>query len=44
MGSIPHLFVKRGERRMHYDGTKFIVRNAMHAAGFDERNQLKVYK
>jgi hypothetical protein len=44
MGLTPHLFVRRGERRMHYDGTKFVVRNAAHAAGFDERNQLKVYK
>ncbi|CAL8110389.1 unnamed protein product [Orchesella dallaii] len=39
----PHLFVKRGERRMHCDGKTFIVRNAGHSAGFDELNQLKVY-
>ena len=43
VGSSSHLFVKRGERRMHYDGSSFIVRNAGHSAGFDEKNQLKVY-
>lgn len=43
MGSIPHLFVRRGERRMYYDGTNFIIRNVGHSAGFDGRNQLKVY-
>ncbi|KAJ4440012.1 hypothetical protein ANN_08143 [Periplaneta americana] len=43
MGQTSHLFVRRGERRMHYDGTSFIVRNAGHSAGFDEKNQLKVY-
>jgi len=41
--SGPHLFVKRGERRLHSDGLTFIVRNAGHASGFDEFNQLKVY-
>ncbi|KAL1123350.1 hypothetical protein AAG570_002435, partial [Ranatra chinensis] len=43
MGPTSHLFVRRGERRMHFDGTSFIVRNAGHSAGFDERNQLKVF-
>ncbi|BES92068.1 Hypothetical protein NTJ_04876 [Nesidiocoris tenuis] len=43
MGSTSHLFVRRGERRMHYDGSSFIVRNAGHSAGFDEKNQLKVF-
>jgi len=43
MGQTSHLFVKRGERRMHYDGTTFIVRNAGHSAGFDENNAFKVY-
>ncbi|XP_049853103.1 uncharacterized protein LOC126334675 isoform X1 [Schistocerca gregaria] len=43
LGQSSHLFVKRGERRMHYDGSSFIVRNAGHSAGFDEKNQLKVY-
>jgi len=42
-GNGPHLFVKRGERRLHSDGVTFIVRNAGHASGFDEFNQLKVY-
>ncbi|KAJ8985185.1 hypothetical protein NQ317_018214 [Molorchus minor] len=43
MGQTRHLFVRRGERRMHYDGSTFIVRNAGHSAGFDEKHQLKVY-
>ncbi|XP_012273853.1 uncharacterized protein LOC105696186, partial [Orussus abietinus] len=43
LGQTSHLFVRRGERRMHYDGTSFIVRNAGHSAGFDDDNQLKVY-
>lgn len=43
MGSTSHLFVRRGERRMHFDGSSFIVRNAGHSAGFDEKTQLKVF-
>ncbi|XP_050311542.1 uncharacterized protein LOC126747090 [Anthonomus grandis grandis] len=43
MGQTRHLFVRRGERRMHYDGTTFIVRNAGHSAGFNEKHELKVY-
>uniref|UniRef100_A0ABD2WLE5 Uncharacterized protein n=1 Tax=Trichogramma kaykai TaxID=54128 RepID=A0ABD2WLE5_9HYME len=43
LGQTSHLFVRRGERRMHYDGTSFIVRNAGHSAGFDNSNQLNVY-
>ncbi|KAK9874376.1 hypothetical protein WA026_002723 [Henosepilachna vigintioctopunctata] len=43
LGLTRHLFVRRGERRMHYDGATFIVRNAGHSAGFDEKQQLKVY-
>ncbi|CAG9770169.1 unnamed protein product [Ceutorhynchus assimilis] len=43
LGQTRHLFVRRGERRMHYDGSTFIVRNAGHSAGFDEKHQLKVY-
>ena len=43
IGTACHLFVKRGERRMHYDGLSFIVRNAGHSAGFDDDHKLKVY-
>ncbi|XP_044735291.1 uncharacterized protein LOC123297613 isoform X2 [Chrysoperla carnea] len=43
LGQTSHLFVRRGERRMHYDGASFIVRNAGHSAGFDDKHQLKVY-
>ncbi|GLV43008.1 wurstfest [Carabus blaptoides fortunei] len=41
-GEAGHLFVRRGERRMHYSGTTFIVRNAGHSAGFED-NELKIY-
>lgn len=34
---------RRGERRMHFDGSSFTVRNAGHSAGFDDHNLLKVY-
>ncbi|XP_035792946.1 uncharacterized protein LOC118467052 [Anopheles albimanus] len=43
LGATSHLFVRREERRMHFDGATFIVRNAGHSAGFDEHNQLRVY-
>lgn len=43
MGQSSHLFVRRDERRMHFDGASFVVRNAGHSAGFDENNLLRVY-
>uniref|UniRef100_A0A336M9X0 CSON014149 protein n=1 Tax=Culicoides sonorensis TaxID=179676 RepID=A0A336M9X0_CULSO len=43
LGATSHLFVRRGERRMHFDGASFVVRNAGHSAGFDEHNRLRVY-
>ncbi|CAD7078019.1 unnamed protein product [Hermetia illucens] len=43
LGKTSHLFVRRGERRMHFDGASFVVRNAGHSAGFDENNLLNVY-
>lgn len=41
--SAEHMFVRRGDRRMHFDGANFIVRNAGHSAGFDEENSLKIF-
>lgn len=38
-----HLFVRRGERRLHYDGSYFILRNGGHSAGFDDHNEFKVF-
>ncbi|XP_033255284.1 uncharacterized protein LOC117194930 [Drosophila miranda] len=35
--------VRRNEKRMHFDGSCFIVRNAGHSAGFNENNLLIVY-
>lgn len=43
LGQTSHLFVRCGEKRMHFDGTSFVVRNAGHSAGFDEINRLRVY-
>lgn len=43
LGQTSHLFVRRGERRMHFDGASFVVRNAGHSAGFDEYSRLRVY-
>lgn len=43
LGKTSHLFVRRGEKRMHFDGSCFIVRNAGHSAGFNEENLLIVY-
>lgn len=43
MGQSSHLFVRREERRMHFDGSSFVVRNAGHSSGFDEQNNLRVY-
>ncbi|CRL06863.1 CLUMA_CG019582, isoform A [Clunio marinus] len=43
LGQSSHLFVRRDERRMHFDGSAFVVRNAGHSSGFDENNNLRVY-
>ncbi|CAO1329744.1 unnamed protein product [Diamesa hyperborea] len=43
LGNTSHLFVRRDERRMHFDGSQFVVRNAGHSAGFDGENYLRVY-
>lgn len=36
-------YSRRDERRMHFDGSQFVVRNAGHSAGFDGENYLRVY-
>ena len=33
MGDEAHVFIKSNERRIHYNGTAFVVRNAGHSAG-----------
>ncbi|CAG0881471.1 unnamed protein product [Cyprideis torosa] len=43
MGQSPHMFVRRGERRLHTDLASFVARNAGHSAGFDDTGRLKVY-
>ncbi|XP_013112134.2 uncharacterized protein LOC106090475 isoform X2 [Stomoxys calcitrans] len=43
LGQTSHLFVRRNEKRMHFDGLNFVVRNCGHSAGFNEENLLIVY-
>ncbi|KAJ6637400.1 hypothetical protein Bhyg_10130 [Pseudolycoriella hygida] len=43
LSETPHLFVRRQDKRVHFDGYSFVVRNASQSAGFDENNLLKVY-
>ncbi|KAH8416041.1 hypothetical protein KR222_007164 [Zaprionus bogoriensis] len=43
LGKNSHLFVRRNEKRLHFDGSSFIVRNAGTSAGFNENNLLIVY-
>ncbi|XP_033246738.1 uncharacterized protein LOC117187906 isoform X1 [Drosophila miranda] len=43
LGQTSHLFVRHNERRMHFDGSCFNVRNAGHSAAFNENNLLIVY-
>lgn len=43
-GEQQHLFVKSDDKRMHYDGTKFVVRNAAQSAGFNsDKEKLCIY-
>jgi hypothetical protein len=43
MGEESHLFVKSNDRRIHYNGKAFVVRNAGHSAGFDDDGQLRIW-
>jgi len=43
MGDEAHVFIKSNERRIHYNGTAFVVRNAGHSAGFDETGLLRIW-
>ncbi len=43
VGDDCHLFVKSSDRRIHYNGMIFAVRNAGHSAGFDEAGMLKIW-
>lgn len=40
---IKNFDFRRQEKRMHFDGSNFVVRNESQSAGFDENNLLKVY-
>ncbi|XP_077301637.1 uncharacterized protein LOC143922286 [Arctopsyche grandis] len=37
-----HLFVRKGDQRMHYDGNVFVVRNGGQSAAIDGNNELKL--
>jgi len=43
MGDEAHVFIKSNERRIHYNGTAFVVRNAGHSAGYDENGDLRIW-
>ena len=45
MGEESHLFLRAGDRRLHYSGqsTVFTARNAGHSAGFDETGALRIF-
>jgi hypothetical protein len=43
LGMESHIFVRSNDRRLHYNGNTFVVRNAGHAAGFDERGLLRIW-
>jgi len=43
MGEEAHVFIKSNERRIHYNGSAFVVRNAGHSAGFDESGLLRIW-
>lgn len=43
IGKSPHLFVRQGDRRIHFDGAVFCVRNGGYSAGFDEKNQVTIF-
>ena len=45
LGQESHMFLRSGDRRLHYCGqsTVFTVRNAGHSAGFGEPGALKIF-
>lgn len=43
MSDSPHLFIRHFERRIHFDGAHFIVRNMGHSASFDNQNLLRIH-
>ena len=44
-GEKSHLFLRSGERRLHYTGSTkvLMVRSYGHTAGFDETGNLRIY-
>lgn len=43
LGNAAHLFLRQGERRIHFDGNIFCVRNVGHSAGLDEQNKVSIF-
>ena len=45
LGQGSHMFLRSGDRRLHYCGQSavFTVRNAGHSAGFDETGVLRIF-
>ena len=42
VGPEPHIFVRSHERRLHYNGELFVVRNGGHSAGFDDTGKISI--
>lgn len=38
-----HIYAKSGDKKIHYDGQNFIVKNGSHSGGFDRNTQLKLF-
>lgn len=43
MGNSSHLFIRYNDRRVHFDGSNFVVRNMGHSASFDSQNNLRIH-
>lgn len=43
LGSSPHLFIRINERRVHFDGINFVVRNMGHSSSFDGGDNLRIH-
>ncbi|XP_040565763.1 uncharacterized protein fest [Lepeophtheirus salmonis] len=43
LGEEAHIFIKSEDRRLHYNGNSFQIRNGGHAAGFNESGSLRIW-
>ena len=43
VGAQEHVYVRCRERRLHFDGHSFVVRNRRQSGGFDEEGKLRLW-